>query len=387
MKRPIYLDYNATTPVDPRVADAMIPFIREHFGNPSSAHAFGREPKEAIARARSSVASMLGCLPEEIVFTSGGSESNNLAIQGVAGAASKRGNHIVATAIEHPAVIEVCRYLETQGFEITLLPVDGEGLVDPEAVEAAITPRTVLVSVMHANNEVGTVEPVAEIAEIAHRRGVAMHSDCAQSVGKIEARMDELGIDLASLAGHKIYAPKGVGALYVKKGLQLERLVQGASQEGGRRAGTENVAGIVALGEACALISQNLAGYAANMKTARDRLEAALKERFPWVRINGHPEKRLPNTSSVSFPKLEANAVLARLRGVAASAGAACHADRVEISSVLRAMGVPGDYAMGTIRFSTGRFTREEEIDSAVHEIVQAVESLLREKGRDPKGS
>ncbi len=374
--KPIYLDYNATTPIDPRVAEAMLPYVHEHFGNPSSAHAYGVEAKKAVEKARAQVAALLGCETGEVVFTSGGSESNNHAMKGAADAHGRRGTHIIATAVEHPAVTEVCRYLERKGFSVTYVPVDGDGLVDPRAVEDAITPGTILVTVMHANNEVGTIEPVAEIAEIARRRGILVHSDCAQSAGKIAVRVNELGVDLVSIAGHKLYAPKGVGALYVRSGVALGEFVHGAEQESGRRAGTENVLEIVGLGEACAIALEDLPRHGEHMKRMRDRLEEGIVETFPWVRVNGHPERRLPNTSSVSFRGLEANTILSELSGVAASAGAACHADRVELSSVLQAMNVPVEYAMGTVRFSTGRFTTANEIDRALGEIAGVVRRL-----------
>jgi cysteine desulfurase len=379
--KPIYLDYNATTPIDPRVAEAMLPYLHERFGNPSSAHAFGAEARKAVEKARAQVASLLGCEAGEVVFTSGGSESNNHALKGVADARGRRGNHIVATAIEHPAVTEVCRYLERKGFSVTFVPVDGDGLVDPRAVEDAITPRTILVTVMHANNEVGTIEPVAEIVEIARRRGIPVHSDCAQSAGKIAVRVGELGVDLVSVAGHKLYAPKGVGALYVRSGVALGEFVHGAAQESGRRAGTENVVEIVGLGEACAIALEDLPRHGEHMGRMRDRLEKGIVETFPWVRVNGHPERRLPNTSSVSFRGLEANTILSELSGVAASAGAACHADGVELSSVLHAMRVPVEFAMGTIRFSTGRFTTADEIDRALGEIAGVVRRLAPSDG------
>jgi cysteine desulfurase NifS/selenium donor protein len=372
----IYLDYNATTPVDPRVARAMRPFVDDHFGNPSSAHAYGVVTKKAVETARGQVAALLGCGLDEVIFTSGGSESNNHAIKGAAEANSGKGNHIVVSAVEHPAVIEVCRYLERRGFKITYVPVDEYGLVASGDVEDAITPQTILVSVMHANNEVGTIEPVAEICEVAHRHGVPVHSDCAQSVGKIGVRIADLGVDLLSIAGHKFYAPKGVGALYVRAGLSLESLIHGAHHEMHRRAGTENVMEIVGLGEACVIAGEDTAKHGDHMKRMRDRLERGIVERFPWVRVNGHPERRLPNTTSVSFRGLEANTILSELTGVAASAGAACHSDSVEISSVLQAMGVPLEYAMGTVRFSTGRFTTAEEIESALEEITRVVERL-----------
>jgi cysteine desulfurase NifS/selenium donor protein len=355
----------------------MLPYVHDHFGNPSSAHAFGVEAKKAVERARAQVAGLLGCGVDEVVFTSGGSESNNHALKGAAETRAKKGNHIVVSSIEHPSVTEVCRYLERKGFRVTYVPVDGYGLVDPRQVQDAITPQTFLVSVMHANNEVGTIEPVSEIAEIARGRGILVHSDCAQSAGKIAVRVDELGVDLLSVAGHKLYAPKGIGALYIRSGVSLESLVHGAQHEARRRAGTENVTEIVGLGEACAIAGEDLPRHGEHMRRMRDRLEKALLERFPWVRVNGHPEKRLPNTSSVSFKGLEANTILSELAGVAASAGAACHADGVELSSVLEAMKVPIEYAMGTVRFSTGRFTTEDEIDRALEEITEVVRRLV----------
>ncbi len=372
----IYLDYNATTPIDPRVAQAMLPFVHEHFGNPSSGHAFGVAAKKAVEKARSQVAGFLGCGVDEVIFTSGGSEANNYAIRGAAEAYRRKGNHVVTTAVEHPAVIEVCRYLERIGWNVTYVPVDETGLVDARDVEAAITPQTILVSVMHANNEVGTIEPVREIADIAHRHGVLVHTDCAQSTGKIPVHANDLGVDLLSVAGHKLYAPKGIGVLYVRTGVALEKLIHGAQHEMNRRAGTENVTGIVGLGEACEIAGTDIEKHGEHMRRMRDRLEKGLLQKFPWVRVNGHAEKRLPNTTSVSFRGLEANTILSELAGVAASAGAACHADGIELSSVLQAMRVPLEYAMGTVRFSTGRFTTADEIDRALDEIVEVVAKL-----------
>ena len=373
---PIYLDYNATTPIDPQVAEAMLPYIYQHPGNPSSSHSFGVAAREAVDEARRQVAELLGCKTDELIFTSGGTESNNYAIKGVAGAYRHVGNHIITSSVEHPAVVEVCRYLEEKGYAVTYLPVDGSGLVDPQQVEDAITPQTILITVMHANNEVGTIQPIREISEIAHRHRVLVHTDCAQSVGKISVQVDELGVDLLSIAGHKLYAPKGIGALYIRNGVELEKLMHGANHEMNRRAGTENVIEIVGLGKACELISQNLPAYHAHMRKMRDRLESGLREGFPDLRINGHLQKRLPNTSSVSFKRLEANTILSELRYVAASAGAACHSDRVDVSSVLEAMNIPLEYAMGTLRFSVGRFTTELEIDRASDEITQVVSSF-----------
>ena len=374
---PVYLDYNATTPVDPRVAEAMLPYIYEHFGNPSSGHLYGRNANEGVNAARNQVAEMLGCHADELIFTSGGTESNNYAIKGAVAANRSRGDHMITSAVEHPAVIEVCKFLEAQGYRVTYLPVDQYGMVDPGQVEEAITPQTTLISIMHANNEVGTIEPIEEIAEIAHRHGVLLHADCAQSVGKIPARVDDLGVDLLSIAGHKLYAPKGIGALYIRDGISLEKQMHGAGHEGDWRAGTENVIHMVALGRACELIRHNLPEYQRHMANMRDRLEAGLTAVFGEIRINGHPSKRLPNTSSVSFRRVEANTVLAEMEDLAASAGAACHSDRVEVSSVLEAMGIPLEYAMGTLRFSVGRFTTAEEIDRAVAEVSRVVSPHL----------
>lgn len=378
---PIYLDYNATTPIGPEVAEAMLPFVRQHFGNPSSSHALGTFAKQAIEEARSQVAAMLKCRDEEVIFTSGGTESNNYAIKGVAGAYRPQGNHIITSSIEHPAVIEVCRFLENPGWNnagcrVSYLPVNEFGMLDPAEVEAAVTPQTILVSIMHANNEVGTVEPIREIADIAHRHGALMHTDCAQSIGKIPVSVDDLGVDLLTVAGHKLYAPKGIGALYIRSGVKLENLMHGATHEMEWRAGTENVIEIVGLGKACQLIDLNLARYHSHMKQMRDRLENSLLDMFPSARVNGHPTHRLPNTSSISFKGLEANVILAELTGVAASAGAACHSDRVDVSSVLQAMEVPLEYAMGTIRFSVGRFTTADEVDRAVDDVGRVVTHL-----------
>ena len=372
----IYLDYNATTPIDPQVAEAMLPYVHGLFGNPSSGHAFGLAAREGVDRARRQVADLLGCATDDLIFTSGGTEANNHAIKGVAYAYRERGNHIITSAVEHPAVTEVCRYLESRGFRVTYLPVDEYGLVDAGQVEEALTDETILVSIMHANNEVGTIEPVAEIAAAAHRRGALAHTDCAQSVGKIPVKVDDLGVDLLSIAGHKLYAPKGIGALYIRPGVRLEKLMHGANHEQNRRAGTENVIEMAGLGMACELIERNLADYASHMREMRDRLERGLPESGHKVRVNGHPEKRLPNTASVSFRGLEADRILATLPTVAASAGAACHSDQVEVSHVLAAMRTPMEYAMGTLRFSVGRYTTAEEIDRAVAEICGVVKDL-----------
>lgn len=377
----IYLDYNATAPIDPRVAEAMSPYLYAHFGNPSSGHALGARTKKAVERARKQVAGMLGCGVDEVVFTSGGSESNNYAVKGIAFARRDRGNHIILSSVEHPSVSEACRFLQSHGFELTWLPVDSDGLVVPSDVADAITPQTVLVTVMHANNEVGTIQPIAEIAAIARERGVVVHTDCAQSIGKVRVRVDELGVDLLTIAGHKLYAPKGIGALYIRRGVELEKFIHGADHERNLRAGTENVLEIVGLGEACEMVSEHVDEYHARSRQTRDRLEAGLLERFRGLRVNGHREKRLPNTLSVSFRGLEANTIVSELSGeVAVSAGAACHTDKVEVSGVLEAMNVPVEEAMGTIRFSTGRGTTVEEIDAAL-EAVCGVVNRMRPPG------
>ena len=379
-RKPIYLDYNATTPIDRRVARAMEPYLYEHFGNPSSMHPYGILTRKAVDAARAKVASLLGCSTIEVVFTSGGSEANNMAIKGVALSYRGRGDHIIISAIEHPAVIEPCRFLEDQGFRLSILPVDTYGMVDPVAVEKEISSSTILISVMHANNEVGTVQSIREIAEIAHRRGVLVHSDAAQSVGKIHVDVEDLGVDLLTLAGHKFYAPKGVGALYIRSGVKLTKFIHGADHELYRRAGTENVLEIVGLGEAAAIAKRELEIHRTHMKAMRDRLWDGLQYELKdsaRIKLNGHPEKRLPNTLNVSFRSVEANTLLSEIaEQVAVSAGAACHAESIELSPVLEAMGVPLEYAMGAVRFSTGRMTTAEEVDRAVEVVSQAVQCL-----------
>lgn len=362
--RRVYLDYNASTPIAAEVANAMRPFLTEHFGNPSSTHWAGAPAKVALEKARAQVAGLLASKPEEIVFTSGGTEANNHAIKGAFFARRDRGNHIVTTQIEHPATLEPCRFLERLGAEVTYLPVDATGRVDPDAVRRAITGRTILVSVMHANNEVGTVQPIAEIARITRERGVLLHTDAAQSVGKIPTRVGDLGVDLLSVAGHKAYAPKGVGALYVREGVKLEALMHGAGHESGRRAGTENVLLDVGLGAACELAAKELDSRGAHMTVLRDRLQAGLERLFDHaLHLNGHPTARLPNTLNVSFVGRTGSLLLDALGGVAASTGSACHSGRHELSPVLKAMGVPEDVGLGAVRFSVGRATTPEEVD------------------------
>ncbi len=374
--KPIYLDYNATTPIDPEVAAAMLPYIREHFGNPSSAHAYGVAARKGVDKARGQVAALLNCSPAEVLFTSGGTESNNHAIKGAAGAQRRKGNHIITSVFEHPAVMEVCEYLAADGFDITYVPVNGHGIIDLEALEKAITEKTILISVMHANNEVGTIQPIGEIARMARKRGILVHTDAAQSAGKIPVEVSELGVDLLTVAGHKLYAPKGVGALYVRNGVQMEKFMHGAGHETGRRAGTENVIGIAGLGAACEAAGRDLAVNMDRMKRSRDRLQEGLIRAIADVRVNGHPERRIPNTLSASFRRIDAGALLQSMEGLAASAGAACHGNAVELSRTLRALAVPVEWARGTIRLSTGKYTTEGEADRALEIIATAVNRL-----------
>ena len=381
MIKPIYLDYNGTTPHAAEVVTAIRPFLEVEFGNPSSSHWYGIAPKQAVESARKQVAGILNCRPQELFFTSGGTESNNHAIRGTARALRARGNHIITDAFEHPAVLEVCRYLEKDGFETTFLPVTADGLVDPAEVEKAIRPTTVLITIMHANNEVGTIQPIGQISRIARERGIVMHTDAAQSVGKIPTDVQDLDVDLLSVAGHKVYAPKGIGALYIRPPLKLEKFCHGAGQERGWRAGTENVLEIVGLGKACEIAARDLQRNMAHMQRLRDRLHKGLAAELTDVRLNGHSVKRLPNTLSLSFKGVEANRILEEIGlELAASAGAACHSDTVEISHVLEAMKVPLEWAKGTLRFSVGRMTTTEEIDKAIDIVTRAVKKLRKEK-------
>ncbi|MGQ9689673.1 MAG: cysteine desulfurase family protein [Desulfobaccales bacterium] len=370
----IYLDFNATTPVAPEVLQAMLPFLQEEFGNPASGYPHGWRALEAVVHARRQVAATLGCAPEEIVFTGGATEANNMVIKGVAW--HFRAGQIITSAIEHPAVLGPCRWLESQGFEITVLPVDGQGLLDPEAVRRALTPRTILVSVMHANNETGVIQPLEEISAITRKAGVLLHTDAAQSVGKIPVQVAALGVDYLTLAGHKMYAPKGIGALYIRKGTPWTPLLHGGDQEGGRRSGTENVPYIVGLGEACRLVRERLAGDRDHFITLRERLYALLKEGFPKLGLNGHKSERLPNTLNVSFPGLSGRAILAGLWDLEASVGAACHGDEEHPSPVLSAMGVAPEVALGAVRLSVGRTTTLAEVEEAARLILARVKEL-----------
>ncbi|MBN1155123.1 selenide, water dikinase SelD [candidate division KSB1 bacterium] len=376
MKRPIYLDHNATTPIADEVASVMLPYLKEHFGNPSSSHTYGIETKRAVENARKQVAELLGCHSDEIIFTSGGSESNNLALKGFVELNKSKGNHIITLTIEHPAILNVCKYLEDHGYDVSYIPVDNYGRIDIQDVENAIRPTTILITIMHANNEVGTIQPLADIASIAHQHGIKLHTDAAQSVGKIPTMVNKLGVDMLSIAGHKLYAPKGVGALYIRRGVKLSSLIHGADHERHLRAGTENVMEIVGLGAACAIAKRNLDHNMKQYKQLRDRLWEGLKNRIPSIVLNGHPEFRLPNTLSIGFPDIDANTLLDELSQVAASPGAACHTDVAEPSHVLVSMKVPLNISLGTIRFSTGLLNDESQIDEAIDYIATAVTRL-----------
>ncbi len=384
---PIYLDYNATTPILKEVADEMAPYLYDFFGNPSSTHAFGVKAKLAVQNARIQVAKAIHSDIEEVIFTSGGTEANNMAILGYALANKEKGRHIITSAIEHPAVLEVCHYLETQGFSLTILPVDRFGLVSVTDLENALTPNTILVSIMHANNEVGTIQPIRELAEAAHRAGAVFHSDAAQTVGKLPVDVQDMGVDMLSIAGHKLYAPKGVGALYLRTGIKLEKITFGAAHESDRRPGTENVLEIVGLGKAAEVAQRDLESNLVHFTEMRDLLHQELKSALPEgsFLLNGHPDLRLSNTLSLAFHRIEANTFLAEIGDrVAASAGAACHSDEIDLSHVLEAMQVPLDYAMGTVRFSVGRHTTTDEVDRAVEIMVKSLKPLLPDTDSNP---
>ncbi|MDQ7843841.1 MAG: cysteine desulfurase family protein [Armatimonadota bacterium] len=378
----VYADHAATTPVDPRVVAAMLPYFSERFGNASSIHAWGQEAREAVERAREILASAIGAAPQEIVFTSGATEADNLALLGAAYAAEHRGKHIVTTAVEHHAVLESCRFLAARGFEITILPVDRFGRVDPDDVRAALRPDTILVSVMHANNEIGTIEPVEEIGRLVRDHGAVMHSDAAQTLGILPVKVDALSVDLLSVSAHKRYGPKGVGALYVRRGTPLARIQHGGAHERNRRAGTENVPGIVGFGEAVRIAEETMAEEAVRLRALRDRLAAGLTA-IPGARRNGDPQAGLPGVLSVSFEGTDSESLLVALdlQGVAASSGSACTSGSLEPSHVLAAIGLPPEAAKGTVRFSLGRGTTPAEVDYLLQvtpEIVARVRAALR---------
>jgi cysteine desulfurase len=368
---PIYLDHNATTPLLPEVVDAMLPSLREHFGNPSSAHVYGARARSAVARAREQVAALLECEPDEVLFTSGGTEANNLALHGVMEAVEGR-RRLVTTTIEHPATARPCARLGQHGHDLALVGVDADGRVRMDLAREALDGRTALVTVMHSNNETGVLQPIAELADLAHAVGALLHTDAAQSLGKVRVSVRELGVDLLSLAGHKLYAPKGVGALYVKRGTPLAPYLLGASHERGLRPGTENVASIVGLGAACEAVGRDLEATAARLRTLRDGLWERLARAVPGLALNGHRELRLPNTLNVRFPRASGTAVLAGAPEIAASTGSACHEGHESASAVLLAMGVPPEEALGSVRLTLGRGTTEDDVVRASEALVRA---------------
>ena len=369
---PIYLDHNATTPILPEVVEAMLPYLREHFGNPSSGHVYGARARSGVARARDQVAGLLGCDPDEVVFTSGGTEANNLAIRGVVEAVEGRRTRIVTTVIEHPATARLCAWLEKHERSVTRIGVDADGRARVEQARGAIDGDTALVTVMHSNNETGVLQPVAELTELAHANGAVFHTDAAQSVGKVPVRVRELGVDLLSVAGHKLYAPKGVGALYVKRGTPLLPFALGASHERGLRPGTENVPAIVGLGAACEAVGRDLETAAARMRTLRDSLWDRLAAAVPGIALNGHRELRLPNTLNVRFPRASGTAILDGAPEVAASTGSACHEGTESASAVILAMGTTPEDALGSVRLTLGRSTTEDDVTRAVEALVRS---------------
>jgi cysteine desulfurase len=375
---PIYLDYAATTPTDKRVIEAILPYFGDVYGNPSSLHAFGQEAKAAVERAREKIASLLGTDPAEIVFTSGGTESDNFAIKGVAYANRKKGNHIITSAIEHPAVLETCRFLEKEGFKVSYLPVDGEGMVDPASVADAITDQTILISIMHANNEIGTIQPIAEIGRLARSRDVYFHTDAVQSFGQIPVAVDELNVDLLSATAHKLYGPKGVGLLFIRKGTRITPFMHGGEQEQGRRSSTLNVPGIVGFGKAVELARASLTEEAARLTVMRDRCIHGLFDRLDGIRLNGHPTRRLPNNINISARHVEGEGMILSLDmlGIACSTGSACSSSSMETSHVLTAIGLPKEFSHGSLRISLGRCTKEVDIDTVLETLPQVIGRL-----------
>jgi len=372
----IYLDHNATTPVAPEVAETMLPYMKEKFGNPSSSYPLGQEAKEAVEKARKQVASLIGCDPECIVFTSGGTESNNTVVKGVVDFRAPDQTHIITCAVEHPAVLNPCIYLMELGVRVSIVPVDRFGCVDPQDIKKAVGAQTKLISIMLANNETGTLQPLKEICSIAREYGIPVHTDAAQAIGKIPVRVDELGVDYLSIAGHKLYGPKGVGALYIRKGKNIGQLIHGASQERGLRAGTENVILAVGLGAACELCAHRLSADIANMAQMRDRLQQMLFEALDGLVLNGHPSHRLPNTLNISVPGIRGSAILEAIPKVMASTGAACHEDSIKVSHVLSAMGVPEEVAMGALRLTVGRSNSMAQIEEAAQLLIGQIREL-----------
>ena len=386
---PIYLDNAATTAVSPEVLQEMLPWFTEHYGNPSSIHATGRDARKAIENARRQVAAAIGANPQEIYFTAGGSESDNWAIKGAAFANRKKGNHIITTAIEHHAVLHTCGWLEKQGFEVTYLPVDRDGRVTPEQVEAAITDKTILITVMAANNEIGTVQPIAEIGKIAKAHKVLFHTDAVQAVGAIPLDVQALNVDMLSMSGHKFHGPKGIGALYIRRGVRIDTLIHGGAQERGQRAGTENLAGIVGIGKAIELATENLPEKAAKLSAMRDRLIDGILERIPDVRVNGPREGRLPNNANVSVRYIEGESMLLKLdlAGIAASSGSACTSGSLDPSHVLLAIGLPHEVAHGSLRMTLGSDTTDADIDKVLEVLPEIVSGLRAMSVLNPETS
>ena len=367
----IYLDYAATTPVHPEVVKAMNPYFTEIFGNPSSVHSCGQEARAGVEAAKKEAASFIGALPEEVVFTSGGTESDNFAIKGIVDANESKGNHIITSSVEHHAVLECCHFLEKRGYKITYLPVDKYGMVNPDDVKKAITSKTILVSVMHASNEVGTIQPIAEIGHITHEAGVYFHTDAVQTFGHLPLNVRELKVDLLSVSGHKLYGPKGVGLIYIKKGTKITPFMQGGGQEDGRRGSTYNVPGIAGLGKAVEIAKGEMDEEARRLSSLRDRLIKGLVEKIDYAKLNGHPEKRLPNNINISIAFIEGEATLLSLdlAGICASTGSACSSESLEPSHVLTAMKIPAEEARCSIRFSLGKWTEPADIDKVLEEL------------------
>lgn len=379
VKLPIYMDCHATTPVDPRVLEAMLPCFTERFGNAASRHAYGWDAERAVDRAREQVASLIGASPKEIVFTSGATESNNLALKGATEFHREHGDHIVTQATEHRAVLDTCRALERRGYRVTCLPVDRHGRVSAEQVREALTDETLLVSIMAANNEIGTLQPIRDIGRVCKEKGVLFHTDATQGVGRVEIDVEEMGIDLLSLSAHKIYGPKGVGALYVRGRRSRARIapqLDGGGHERGLRSGTLNVPGIVGLGEACEICGQEMSAEGERMRGMRDRLRDGVTGQLTGVYLNGHPEERLPGNLHLSFARVEGELLLMGLKEIALSSGSACTSATVEPSHVLRAIGVGDDLAHSSLRFGLGRFNTEEEVDYVIGRVVQEVTRL-----------
>ncbi|HAJ27553.1 MAG TPA: cysteine desulfurase NifS [Syntrophus sp. (in: bacteria)] len=391
--KPVYFDYAATTPCDTEVVAAMHPYFYEHFGNPGSMHAFGQKTKGAVEEARERIASFLGAAPGEIVFTSGGTESNNMAVKGVAYARRGKGNHIITSAIEHNSVLEPCHFLEKDGFEITILPVDGDGLVDPDDVRRAITDKTILISIMHANNEIGTIQPIAEIGRLARELGIYFHTDAVQTLGHLPFSVDDLNVDLLSASAHKLYGPKGIGLLYVRKGTRLTPFMHGGEQENRRRASTHNVPGIVGFGKAVEMAQGSLGEEVQTLTAFRDKLIKGFQEKMDQVKLNGHPTQRLPNNVNISIAHVEGEGMLLSLDmlGIACSTGSACSSASLAPSHVLMAIGLPHELAHGSLRFSMGRPTTAADVDRLLEVLppvvakLRAMSPLYRQDGNAPK--